>query len=79
MNIDSGAQMKPIRLEKDSKYYAIHLTTDLFGDLVLVCDYGSMLSKRSHRITKVVGSKKEAELVSEKIIKTRYNHGYDVV
>lgn len=71
--------MLSIRMETDTKYYVAHLMRDLFDDLVLVCDYGSKTSKHAHRITRPVASESEAESLCEKIIKTRYNHGYDLV
>ena len=65
-----------ILLETDTKYYNISIVRDLFDDLLVVCDYGSKLTKFSHRKNIHVTSMAEANLVINKIIKVRERHSY---
>jgi len=65
-----------ISLETDTKYYNIEIMRDLFGDLLVVCDYGSKNTKFSHRKNIHFSSIAEANLVIDKILKIRKKHHY---
>lgn len=63
-------------LETDTKYYNISIITDLFGDLLVVCDYGSKRTKFAHRKNIHVSSMAEANKIIDRLIKLRERHGY---
>ena len=65
-----------IQLETDTKFYSITTIYDLLGDLLVVCDYGSKLTKFTHRKNIYVTSIAEANIVINKIMKIRNRHGY---
>ena len=68
-----------LRWETDTRYYAVRIQRDLFGDLILTRYWGG---KDSHR-----GGEKREPCVSEdfaydrleKIKKDRQRHGYNLV
>jgi len=68
-----------ISLETDSKYYNISIIRDLFNDLLVVCDYGSKLTRFAHRKNIHVASMQEADNIIYKTLVTREKHGYTVV
>ena len=68
--------MPSICLETDTKYYNISIMRDLFNDLLVVCDYGSKLTKFSHRKNIHATSTAEANSMIDKIINVRIRHGY---
>ena len=51
-------------------------TYDLLGDLLVVCDYGSKLTKFVHRKNIHVSSMDEANKMIDRIIRIRERHGY---
>jgi hypothetical protein len=65
-----------IHLETATKYYNISITRDLFDDLLVVCDYGSKITRFSYRKNIHVASMAEANKTIDKIIKIRAKHGY---
>ena len=68
-----------IRLETKTKYYIIDLITDLLGDLVVVCFYGSLKSNLNHTKTYFVADKLKAMELIQKIVKVRYKHQYEII
>ncbi|OIN82962.1 hypothetical protein [Francisella sp. TX07-6608] len=65
-----------IELETDTKFYHISIIEDLLGDLLVVCDYGSKLTKFVRRKNIHVASMSEATAVIDRIAKVRGRHGY---
>ena len=63
-------------METDTKYYNISIIQDLFDDILVVCDYGSKLTKFSHRKNIYVASIAEANQIIDKILIIRERHGY---
>ncbi|WP_211276372.1 hypothetical protein [Francisella halioticida] len=63
-------------METDTKYYNISIINDLFNDILVVCDYGSKITKLSHRKNINVASMAEANKIIDKLITIRENHGY---
>ena len=68
-----------ISLETATKYYNISIVKDLLSDLLVVCDYGSKLTKFSHRKNIHVASMAEANKIIDKILYIREKHGYSKV
>ncbi|KEI34595.1 hypothetical protein FRA_50c14650 [Francisella sp. W12-1067] len=68
-----------ISLETETKYYNITILRDLFNDLLVVCDYGSKLTRFSHRKSIHVASIAEANSVINKIVNIRIKRGYSVI
>ena len=65
-----------IQLETDTKFYRITTIYDLLGDLLVVCDYDSKLTKFVHRKNIHVSSMDEANKMIDRIIRIRERHGY---
>lgn len=63
-------------METDTKYYNISIIKDLFDDILVVCDYGSKLTKFSHRKNIHVASMAEANQIIDKLLIIRERHGY---
>tara|TARA_B110000977_G_scaffold196927_1_gene278323 strand:- start:31 stop:240 length:210 start_codon:yes stop_codon:yes gene_type:complete len=68
-----------IHLETNTKYYHISIIRDLFDDLLVVCDYGSKITKFSYRKNIHVASMAEANKTIDRIVKIRIEHKYDIV
>lgn len=66
-------------LETNTKYYSISIMRDLFGELLVVCDYGSKLTKFAHRKNIHVASMAEANTVIDKLLKIREKHNYRII
>ena len=64
------------RLETDTKYYEISILKDLLNNLVLVCHYGSKLTKFSQRKNILIDSVEAVLKLAEKNIKLRKQHKY---
>ena len=69
----------PLRFETDDKYYTVNCYRDMFGDIVVVCDYGGKYSRGGHRKIIKVASTAQAENAIDRIVKVRYRHGYDLI
>ena len=63
-------------METDYKYYVMHIVTDLLGDTVLVCRYGSKHNRYSNQQNIVIESWEEGIKIAQQKVKTRYRHSY---
>ena len=68
-----------IRLETNKRYYLINLTKDLFDQWCVVCAWGSKFSKIGNQQTHLVNDEISGHSLIKKIIKTRKNHGYQII
>lgn len=68
-----------IRLETNKRYYLINLTKDLFDQWCVVCTWGSKLSRLGNQQTHLVNDELAGQIFIEKVIKTRKNHGYEII
>jgi len=66
----------PLRFITDDRYYNINLYQDLFGDWVVVCDYGSRRTRAGHRKIIALPDKQFALKRADEIANVRYRHGY---
>jgi len=69
----------PLRFETNDKYYTLNCYRDMFGDIVVVCDYGGKHSRGGHRKITKVSSIAQAEDTIDHIVKVRYRHGYVMI
>lgn len=67
-----------VRLETDTKYYAISIMEDLLQDIVLVCDFGSKRTRFSQRKNVVIDSFDQGLKLAAKNITLRKRHGYHI-
>lgn len=62
--------------EAQRKYYKTSISHDLFGQMVVIRDYGSLDSKRHSRKTSPVSGERDATALLDKIRKVRERRGY---
>ena len=68
--------MQKYRFQTMSRYYTIQMQKDLFGDSVIVCCWGSKLSKHGGCKTIPAGTEEDAKEIIGQIAKRREAHGY---
>ena len=66
----------PLRFITDDRYYNINLYQDLFGDWVVVCDYGGRKTAVDRRKIIAVPDKVSGLKMVDQIAHVRHRHGY---
>ena len=64
------------RFETDSRYYEVEITTDLFGQFVLMRYWGGKGSSRFGKKDILIKNQQEGRLALETIKKQRLKRGY---
>ena len=62
-----------------SKFYEVRLSKDLFGDWLITCVWGSLLSRMGNYRTHYFDTKQAALLFIDSLSKRRARRGYDIV